>query len=69
MESLAYAWYIARAVSVIATVLGVTAIATLFSVASGVAAHLKGRFAGRWLIAGFLLGPLAFVALLLTDDA
>jgi len=49
-------------------VVGLLLLATFFSVATGIGAHLKGRFAGPWMTAGFLLGPLAFVFLLFSSD-
>ena len=43
-------------------------LATFFAVASGVAAYVKGRLPGNWMIAGFFLGPAAFVFLLFHRD-
>ena len=42
--------------------------ATFFSIAAGVGAYVKGRVPGRWMLAGFFLGPIAFLVLLFHSD-
>ncbi|HEY5257199.1 MAG TPA: hypothetical protein VIJ12_02365 [Candidatus Baltobacteraceae bacterium] len=52
----------------LATGIGILASATLFSVATGVGAYIKGRLPGSWMLAGFFLGPFPFLVLLLHSD-
>ena len=47
---------------------GIFVLATFFSLACGIGAYVKAHVPGKWMIAGFLLGPLAFAILLFQGD-
>jgi small basic protein len=55
-------------VTLFSEIAGLFVTATFFAVAAGVGAYIKGRFPGNWMVAGFFLGPIAFVVLLFKGD-
>jgi hypothetical protein len=55
-------------VVLLSEIAGLFVTATFFAVATGIGAHLKGRLAGKWMVAGFFLGPIAFLVLLFKGD-